>query len=49
MDRKGSAFTDDVLGKGRAELYKNGTIKLEDLINGRGRLLTLKELEEKYL
>jgi hypothetical protein len=37
-----------VLGKGRAELYRAGTITLQDLTNGAGRPLTLAELTTKY-
>lgn len=41
-------LTDDVLGKGRAELWKAGKISLTQLVDGRGRPLTLKELRERY-
>lgn len=35
----------DILGKGRAELYRRGVITVNDLINQAGRTLTLAELE----
>lgn len=49
MDRKGKAFTENALGKGRADLYRNGVITLEQLIDGRGNLISVKDLRDKYL
>lgn len=49
MDRNGKTFTDEVLGKGRSELYRKGIITLEQLIDGKGNLLTLKQLQNNYL
>ena len=39
---------DEVLGAGRAQLWRDGKIGLTDLINQRGRPLTLGQLQEKY-
>ena len=48
MTRKGAAFTEDVLGKGRFELYKANKLTLEDLLNNKGNMLTVKQLKDKY-
>lgn len=37
----------DVLGKGRADLYRRGVITKADLVNQRGRVLTLRELRSR--
>lgn len=44
LNRKGAAFQDKVLGKGRADLWRDGKITLRDLVNGEGNPLTLAEL-----
>lgn len=41
-------FQNEVLGKGRAEMYRAGKITLRDLVSGNGAPLTLKQLERKY-
>jgi SPP1 gp7 family putative phage head morphogenesis protein len=38
------AEQDTILGKGRAQLYRDGTITLNDLLDQRGQVLTLAEL-----
>lgn len=43
-----AAFADDVLGKGRAELWRGGKITLQQLVSNRGNPLTLKQLRERY-
>jgi len=48
LERKGVAFQNDVLGPGRAELWRDGKITLQDLVNGRGNPLTLDELRERH-
>lgn len=48
LDRKGKAFQDEVLGPGRAELWRKGTITLNQLLDQRGNPLTLAELRKKY-
>lgn len=45
LDRHDSAYTDKLLGPGRAKLYRDGKITLTQLVDGRGRTLTLKQLE----
>lgn len=48
IDRKGRAFTDDLLGLGKAELYREGKITLQQLVDQTGRQLTLEQLQAKY-
>lgn len=48
IDRKGPAFIDDLLGPGRAELYRDGKITLQQLVDQTGRPLTLEQLRAKY-
>lgn len=45
---KGKAWQEETMGKGRAELWRDGKINLENLINGEGRPLTIDELRRKY-
>ena len=40
---------DEQLGKGRAELWRNGTITLRQLLDSSGNPLTLEQLKNKYL
>jgi len=44
LTKKGEAWQDAQLGKGRAELWRKGKITLSDLVDGNGRELTLAEL-----
>lgn len=48
LTRKGPAFTDELLGKGRADLWRSGTISLSQLLDQSGRPLTLAQLRAKY-
>jgi len=48
LERQTPAFQDEVLGKGRADLYRAGKITLRDLVSGRGAPISLKELQRKY-
>lgn len=48
LKRQPKELADDVLGKGRAELWKAGKITLAQLVDGRGQPLTLSELRAKY-
>lgn len=45
LERKGITYQNEMLGKGRAELWRAGKITLKDLVDGRGRPLTLAELQ----
>lgn len=45
LKRHSKAYTDELLGPGRAELWRNGKITLQDLVGGNGRELTLKQLK----
>ena len=49
LNRKGKAFAEEVLGKGRAELWRSGKLTLEQLLDLSGNPMTLKQLREKYL
>lgn len=48
LKRKPDSFVDDLLGPGRAQLWRDGKIKLPQLLDQTGRPLTLKELRKKY-
>lgn len=48
LETKGKAFQDDVLGPGRAGMYRAGKITLNDLVTSTNRPLTLAQLREKY-
>ena len=48
LDRKGKSFQDEVLGPGRADMWRRGDITLQDLVSGDGRPLTLAQLRKKY-
>ena len=45
LKRKGKAYQDGMLGKGRADLWRKGKITLKDLVDANGRPLTLAELQ----
>jgi hypothetical protein len=46
LKRHDKDYVDQLLGKGKAELYRSGKITLKDLIDGNGRELTLAQLKE---
>jgi hypothetical protein len=48
IKRKGDAFADDLLGPGRAQLWRDKKITLTQLLDQNGRPLTLKELKRLY-
>jgi SPP1 gp7 family putative phage head morphogenesis protein len=41
-------FVDEMLGKGRAQLWRDGKITLQQLLDQRGNPLTLQQLRERY-
>lgn len=45
---KPASFADEMLGKGRAQLWRDGKITLSELLNPKGVPLTLEQLEAKY-
>lgn len=45
LNKQPKQLQDDVLGTGRADLYRKGVITLPDLINQNGRITTLAELK----
>ncbi len=48
LRNKTKAQQDEILGKGKADLWRNGVITFRDMLDQSGRPLTLKELKEKY-
>ena len=46
LSGKSAAWQDKYLGKGRAELYREGKITLSDMVDGLGRELTIAQLRE---
>lgn len=48
LQRKTKTYVDEMLGKGRADLWRAGKITLKDLVNGQGRPLSLDELKAKF-
>lgn len=48
LKNKPPEFADEMLGKGRAELWRSGKITLNQLLDQRGNPLTLTQLESKY-
>jgi hypothetical protein len=47
LSKKSKAFQDELLGEGRADLWRAGKITLKDLVSGQGNPLTLDELKGK--
>lgn len=45
LRRKGDAYADEMLGKGRADLWREGKVTLRDLVSGTGRPLSIAELQ----
>jgi len=45
LKRRGKAYQDEMLGEGRAQLWRDGKLTLRDLVNAKGRPLTLGELQ----
>lgn len=48
LSGKSRAFQDELLGPGRAQLWRDGTITLQQLLDQRGRPLTLEQLRDRY-
>lgn len=48
LQRMGKDFQDETLGPGRAELWRDGKITLQQLLDLNGNPLTLEELNAKY-
>ena len=46
LDGKSKEYQDDLLGKGKADLWRAGTITLRDLLDQSGRPLTLTQLKQ---
>ncbi len=46
LDRKGKSWQNEYLGPGRAELWRSGSITLNDLVGSTGRELTLDQLRK---
>lgn len=48
LKRHDKGYADDLLGPGRAEMWRKGRITLQDLVSGNGRELTLRQLKELH-
>jgi SPP1 gp7 family putative phage head morphogenesis protein len=48
LKRKGKAFQDEMLGPGRADLWRRGVITLRDLVDGAGNELTIKQIKRRH-
>ena len=48
LRRQPKSFQVDVLGKRKAELFRDGGLAIDKFVDGSGRSLTLKELRSKY-
>lgn len=48
LEGKSESFQNELLGKGKADLWRDGKITLRDLLDQTGRPLTLAELQKKY-
>jgi hypothetical protein len=48
LGARSAAYQDELLGPGRAQLFRDGKITLQQLLDQRGRPLTLKQLQERY-
>lgn len=48
LEGKSEAFQNELLGTGKAQLWRDGKITLRDLLDQTGRELTLDELRRKY-
>lgn len=48
LKRKGDQFADELLGPGRAQLWRDKKITLQQLLDQSGRPLTLKQLRRLY-
>lgn len=48
LDSKSAQEQDDLLGKGRAALYRKGIVTLRDLVSKTGKQLSLADLSKKY-
>lgn len=46
LEKKGKAFQDEVLGKGKAQLWREGKITLQQLLDQSGNPIPLKELDK---
>lgn len=49
LKRKGQAYQDGMLGKGRADLWRAKKLTLKDLVDGNGRPLSLAELQAAFV
>lgn len=45
---RGQAFADRLLGIERAQLFMSGKLSLDDMLDARGKVMTLREIKAKY-
>jgi hypothetical protein len=48
LKRKSPEYVDEMLGKGRADLWRDGRIRCRDLLDEQGHILSLEELTAKF-
>lgn len=48
LKSKPDSFADEMLGKGKAQLWRDGKITLSELLSAKGTPLTLAQLKERY-
>lgn len=48
LKRKPQGYVDEMLGVGRAQLWRDGRVRCRDLLDEQGRILSLKELEARH-
>lgn len=48
LKRKSQTEQDEILGKGKAQMWRDGKITFADMLDQTGREISLKELEEKF-
>lgn len=48
LKRKSQTYIDEMLGKGRADLWRKGKITCRDLLNNEGRIISLEELRAQF-
>jgi len=48
FEGKSATFQESYLGKSRYQLFKDGKITFNDLVNQNGRTLSVSELKQKY-
>jgi hypothetical protein len=48
LKSRSEEMQNDILGKGKAEMWRAGKITVQDLLDQSGRPMTLKQLQDKH-